>query len=420
MSAVVAPPPPVQRPPLLTFVSRVMRRGPPVILRNIRKRLLQSDYARGRANPARNLPPETTDPVIVETARALREQLMATHHGKHSAAGYRVLMLLPGSITAEIWFGDLQRCMRHAGIDCEILPPAAPTAEINAAFESFQPNVFIATEATEALQALDLAFLQGYKRRHGCLRFFIPVWHSNLPRKYVVGKHSTPELDAWRRRLRWSGLTADAHFSLFERGFHERFARDPKGPDIEYVVIAQACNPFVDYPVATHKCHDYLMATSMTDDRVEVTWRFLRPILGRYRGLWAGSRWGFGVEPGIPPADLAFTYSQARIALSPLVGFVHHYGAELTHRVFAAAGCGAFQITMPTPVTHRYFRPDELIQAATPREYVRLFAHYVDRPDLRNAIALAALRRTYGEHTCFHRVDTMVSHWNDWRRRGLF
>ncbi len=33
---------------------------------------------------------------------------------------------------------------------------------------------------------------------------------------------------------------------------------------------------------------------------------------------------------------------------------------------------------------------------------------------------MAALRRVYGEHTCFHRVDKLVVHCEAWRQRGLF
>jgi spore maturation protein CgeB len=152
---------------------------------------------------------------------------------------------------------------------------------------------------------------------------------------------------------------------------------------------------------------------------VEVTYCYLRAILARYRGLWAGRHWGFGL-PHIPPVELPSHYAQTRIALSPLVDFVSRFGAELTLRVFAAAGCGTFQLTVPTEITDRYFQPDELIQAGSPAEFARLFAHYVDRPAERNAVALRALRRVYGEHTCFHRVDQLVRHFDDWRRRGLF
>lgn len=416
----LAPPVDPLRLPLVGLAARVLTRGPAVTVRNWRKAVLRTDYRRGSRRAARAEAREVADPSIVAAGAQLRRNLLAAQAHKHAAAGYRVLMLRPGSITAEIWFGDLQRCMQHAGIPCRVLPPDAAPADIAAAFEAFQPNVFIATESVQSLRLLDLHAIARHKRRHGCLRHFVPVWHAGVPRAHVPGGRSTRAEDAWRRRLRRNGLLADAHFSIFEPEFHERFSCDPAAPAVEYVVVAQGCNPFTDFPVDAPRRYDYLMATSMTDERVEVSYRFLRPILRGYQGMWAGARWGFGVEQGIPPAQMPLQYAQARIALSPLVGFVHHYSAEVTHRVYAAAGCGAFQITMPTPITHRYFREDELVQAASPAQYARLFAHYVERPQERNAIALAAMRRVYGEHTCFHRVDTLVQHWNRWRRQGLF
>jgi hypothetical protein len=328
-------------------------------------------------------------------------------------------MVRPGSITAEIWFGDLARCMRHAGIDCQVLSPSAQTPEITAAIESFEPNVLIAVEAPKVLQALDLEFLRRYKRAHGCLRLFVPVWHAEAPRAHVPHERSTPAQDEERRRLRWRGLTADAYFSIFEPEFHERFAHDARGPEIDHQTIPQGFNPFVDYPLEAQRRYDYFMATSMTDERVEVAYQYLRPILRRHRGLWAGPQWGFGTH-SIDPADMPLHYARTRIALSPLVGFVHIYGAEVTHRVYATAACGTFQLTMPTPITHRYFTQEELVQAATPEEYSRLFDHYLNCPQERNSIALAALRRAYGEHSCFHRIDKLVCHWDDWRRHGLF
>jgi len=415
----LAPPAEPLRLPLLDFATRVITRGPAVTVRNWRKHLLRSDYRRGSAIAGR-VGHEEADPRLLAEGATLRRELLAGNAKKHAAAGYRVLMLRPGSITAEIWFGDLQRCMEHAGIECRVLPPDAPAADIAAAFESFLPNVFIATESVQSLRLLDLHAIARHKRRHGCLRHFVPVWHAQVPRDNVPSGRSTPTEDAWRRRLRRNGLLADAHFSIFEPEFHERFSRDPAAPAVEYIVVPQGCNPFSDYPVQAPKRFDYLMATSMTDERVEVSYRFLRPVLAGYHGLWAGARWGFGAEQGIAPAQMPLHYAQTRIALSPLVAFVHQYAAEVTHRVYAAAACGAFQITMPTPITHRYFTRDELVQAGSPEEYARLFAHYVERPEERNAIALAALRRVYGEHTCFHRVDKLVSHWNEWRRRGLF
>jgi hypothetical protein len=400
----------------MSTVARLWARGPTVAVRKWRRRLLRAAYLRGSK---RREALEQSDPAIVETGQALREALIAVNQNKHRAAGYRVLLLRPGSITAEIWFGDLANCMRHAGIDCRELPPTAQTREITAAIESFQPNVLIAVETPDVLQALDLEFLQRYKRAHGCLRHFIPVWHSDAPRAHVPNARSTPAQDEERRRLRNKGLTVDAYFSIFEPEFHERFSHDPRGPAIDHETIPQGFNPFNDYPLQAERRYDYFMAASMSDERVEVAYRYLRPILRRHRGLWAGPQWGFGLH-SIAPADMPLHYARTRIALSPLVGFVHIYGAELTHRVYAAAACGTFQLTMPTPITHRYFAREELVQAATPEEFSRLFDHFLAHPQERNAIALAALRRAYGEHSCFHRIDKLVSHWDNWRRRGLF
>lgn len=398
----------------LRAAPRLLKAGLRFPVRYARLKSLRRAYRLGSANPERDLPFEDADPVIVDTGRALRQQLLAANDGKHSAAGYRVLMLNPGSITAEIWFGGLHSCMQHAGIECRVLPPRSTRTAINAALEEFQPNVLIAAESRETLESLDLPLIREYKRSHGCLRLFIPVWLAHAPLKV-----SSRREDAWRRSLRRRELLADVHFSIFEPEFHDRFQRDPQGPDVEYVTVAQACNPFTDQPLSEAKRQDYFLASSLSEERLEVTYRFLPPILARYRGLWAGQHWGFGRER-IPPPEMPVHYAQSRIALSPLVGFVSDFGAELTLRVFAAAGCGTFQLTMPTAITARYFRPDELVQADSPAEYLRLFEHYVDRPAERNAVALRALRRAYGEHTCFHRVDQLVQHLDDWRRRGLF
>ncbi|HEY6457839.1 MAG TPA: glycosyltransferase [Steroidobacteraceae bacterium] len=398
------------------FPVRLWTRGPTVAARKWRKRVLRAAYLRGSKQRERI---EETDPVIVETGQTLRAALIALNKDKHRAAGYRVLILRPASITAEIWIGDLASCMRHAGIDCRVLPPTAQSAEVTVAIESFHPNVLIAVEMPKVLQLLDLEFLQRYKRAHGCLRLFVPVWHADAPRAHVPLDRSTPAQDEERRRLRSKGLTVDAYFSIFEPEFHERFAHDRRGPAIDHVTVPQGFNPFSDYPLQAERRYDYFMATSMTDERVEVAYQYLRPILRHHRGLWAGPHWGFGLH-SIDPAAMPLQYARTRIALSPLVGFVHTYGAEVTHRVYAAAACGTFQLTMPTPITHRYFTREELVQAATPEEYSRLFDHYLDHPQERNSIALAALRRAYGEHSCFHRVDKLVSHWDNCRRRGLF
>src|SRR5262245_29261811 len=134
---ITTPAPPPERPqaPILRTVTKLFTRAPAVALRHWRRRALQLDYRRGGSSPARDLPAEEADPVIVDTGRKLRQQLLAANEHKHAGAGYRVLMLRPDSITAEIWFGDLHQGMRHAGIECRMLPPHTPSSEINSALD---------------------------------------------------------------------------------------------------------------------------------------------------------------------------------------------------------------------------------------------------------------------------------------------
>ena len=107
-SIISVPPPPSSR--LESVAARHFKRALAIPLRYVRKQSVRAAYQRGAASLLRDPPIEDAHPEIVETGRVLRQQVLATNRGKHAAAGYRVLMLNPGSITAEIWFGGLQSC----------------------------------------------------------------------------------------------------------------------------------------------------------------------------------------------------------------------------------------------------------------------------------------------------------------------
>jgi hypothetical protein len=407
--------------PLTTILARKLRRGLSVgrrlvslPTRTVKKYRLRSAYLQGNSGHSRRAQREAADEGIVNAGTELRESVLAANRNKYATLGFRVLMIHPGSITADVWFGGLSQCMRHAGIDCRVVLASATQAEINDQIDELAPNVVISTDTTQTLQRLDLRYLLAHKRNKGCLRLFVPIGHSAMP-----GGTSTPAEDRWRWSLRNRGMTADAYFSIFEADFYERFVRDPTGPEIDFITVPQACNPFVDYPRDEEKRADYFMATTLSPERLDVTYRYIRPIMQRYQGIWAGPRWGFGLNL-IPVDEMPTFYARARVSLSPLVGFVQKHSAELTLRVYATAACGAFQITMPTACTHKYFEPDELIQAGSPQAYMRTFQHFVDRPQERTDVALRALRRTYSEHTCFNRIDQLVGHWRELESRGLF
>jgi hypothetical protein len=125
-------------------------------------------------------------------------------------------------------------------------------------------------------------------------------------------------------------------------------------------------------------------------------------------GKWAGDGWGFGGR-AVPPADMPARLGAARIALAPLLPALRRQPFELTHRVYEAAACGAFQITSLSPVTRRFFSDSALVAARDEEEFVRLFEHFIDRPDERNRIAEEALVELYAGHTVFHRIERLMA-----------
>jgi spore maturation protein CgeB len=103
-------------------------------------------------------------------------------------------------------------------------------------------------------------------------------------------------------------------------------------------------------------------------------------------------------------------YAGARVALAPLVRFLREHPAEITHRVFEAAACGAFQITHRTPVTDAFFPEGTLVAADSDAAFVARVEEYLPDAGARNQIALRALEHVHAHHTVFSRVEQLL----DW------
>jgi hypothetical protein len=289
--------------------------------------------------------------------------------------------------------------MRHAGVPVRRLPPLA---RVDAALlDEFRPNVVVALDHEVALPYVDLAALREHKRAHGCLRLFVATRDDVFtPRPMSAGES---------RRLQRAigGDGADAFMSLYEP---EHFARlYPAWIDAGYrcVSVAQSGNPIEDHPRDVARVHDYFYASVCTAERLRATWDELRPIVWRHRGDWAGEGWGFGGGP-ISFADMPARYGASRIALAPLLHALREHPFELTHRVYEAAACGAFQITSLSPVSRRVFSEHALVCARDGGDLVRLFEHFVDRPDERHRVTEQALVELYAGHTVFHRIEALL------------
>ena len=265
-----------------------------------------------------------------------------------------------------------------------------------------RPNVVIALDQDVSLKQIDLEALKTHKKKNGCLRLFIPSRVDLLHAKSTLTAQ-----DAARLQLAKSGKIADAYCSLYDTAIFKTFYGEWLEAGFPYLSIPQACNPNEDHPRAIDKDSDWFCAVINNPARFATTWSHLKPILKNHQGIWINGGWGFG-SPKIKPAEMAEWYGRAKIALAPLIDFLRLHPAELSHRVFEAAACGAFQITSLSPITRDFFSKRALVAVEHPSDFASAFEYWLPRSEERNRIAEHALLEVYAKHTVYHRIDRLI------------
>jgi hypothetical protein len=353
-------------------------------------------YARGRR---RRSAIEAPEPSLLRLAERLRTAALDENRGRFRGTTWRFLLCTPPSIAAEVWFADLESGMRHAGVAVRRLPAFA---SVDAALlDELRPNVVVALDREEALACIDLAALREHRRTHGCLRLFVAT------RDAIFAPDAMSEGESRRLQRAVDGDGADAFMSLYEPECFPRLFGAWNDAGFRSVSVPQSGNPLEDRPCDVPRVHDYFYASVCTPERLRATWDELPAILWRYRGDWAGEGWGFGSR-AVSFADIPARYGGSRIALAPLLPSLRRHPFELTHRVFEAAACGAFQISSLSPITRRFFSERALVCARDGGELRRLFEHFVHRGDERNRHAEQALIELYAGHTVFHRIEALL------------
>ena len=354
-------------------------------------------YARGSR---RRSQAELAEPSIIRLGERLRDDALQANRGRFGATPWRFLLCTPPSVAAEVWFTDLESGMRHAGVPVRRVPALA---RVDAALlDQVRPNVVVALDHDAALKHVDLAALREHKRAHGCLRLFVATRDDVFtPRAMSAGES---------RRLQRTidGDGADAFMSLYEPEHFHRLYGAWTQAGFRCVSVQQSGNPIEDYPRDVPSVHDWFYASVRTLERLRVAWDELPEIVWRHRGDWAGEGWGFG-GGAVSFAGMPARYGASRIALAPLLHALREHPFELTHRVYEAAACGAFQITSLSPISRRFFSERALVCARDGADFVRLFEHFVGRADERNRIAEQALVELYGGHTVFHRIEALLA-----------
>lgn len=144
---------------------------------------------------------------------------------------------------------------------------------------------------------------------------------------------------------------------------------------------------------------------------------YLMPLMGRYDirvhgwGGWATWRdpRSFFRSTRISDDDVRVLFSSARIG--PVVHEPHTgiYGIDVPERVFKVPLCGLLAISDPSASLHRYFPPDILPMADTPRHYRDLIDHYLADEDARVDLAARQRAHVLAHHTYLNRAQSFLS-----------
>jgi hypothetical protein len=346
------------------------------------------------------LPPEPADPIAVAEGARLQASALVAARDRHAASGVRAFLVRPDSISGHIWFDSLARALRHTGVPCVVADD--PARDWASAWRDLQPTLLVAPDHLPTLARLDLDRLQAWSHAGG-RRLLVHMAPEGFPDSGRPGRD-----DRVRQQAAILGETADAFTSLYEPEYFPAYASALARAGFRYLSLPQALDAWQDVPQDVPRTHAWFMASTATPDRLRVAAATLLPVLESARGLWVGTGWRFG-EPRVAPAALPALFGSARVALAPLVPFLRDRPLEITYRVFAAAACGAFQVTHRTPVTSRFFADDELVQAADDREFVAVYKQYLPDRAAREAVARRALARAWRDHTTLARADRLVA-----------
>ena len=145
--------------------------------------------------------------------------------------------------------------------------------EITRAIEFFQPNVLIAVEMPEVLRYSGSAVPAALQTRPWLPA---PVC-SRLARRGAARACAARPFDTragcGTPGLRCKGLRRMPTSRSSSRNSTSVLRMTRRSGTSTTRRFRRASIPFVDYPRQAERCYDYFMATSMTDDRVEVAYR---------------------------------------------------------------------------------------------------------------------------------------------------
>ena len=114
-------------------------------------------------------------------------------------------------------------------------------------------------------------------------------------------------------------------------------------------------------------------------------------------------------KPRLALSDEARIYASSVVSINVHERYQQEFGGDCNERTFKIPLCGGFEVVDNVACIRRYFEPGkELVIAANPKEWVEMIRHYLLRPEERQPIIEAGMRRVLRDHTYHHRVNQLI------------
>lgn len=320
-------------------------------------------------------PDHSRNRLMIENHK-LRDSVLAKYKNRYSGSGRRILLHRPSNGALKYLMDSWAQVLNYSGIETRVLDWGEKTAPC---FEEFRPDVFVTVADPAYMAQLDNDFIKRYRRREKLTIAHISTF-----------EHEYPPFDLL--------LT-----------FHLDPSRDPRMAANPHPLVSLpfGINPLLHYMRPGRDIWDYFFVGTNSPRKIERTKDYLLPIVQRYRGILAGTKWNIGIGE-LPIRDAAELYSYATIY--PNYSTPRHMTEfnEVNERTFIIPACGGFELMDSPAALSELFDDDELAAADSPEQYLDMFEYYLHNPDKRLPVIERGMRRVYRDHTLFGVLDRLL------------
>ncbi len=212
---------------------------------------------------ADNAPDDERGQLLLEN-RQLRDSLVSRFANLLSASNERILLHRPGNGALKYLMDSWCEVLNFMGLTTGVIDWGENT---EAAFKRFQPTVFITVADPAYIAQLDYQFISGYRATHGLRIGHISTFeHAYEPCDFLATFHLAPERD-------------------------DTF----KNADRPLISLPFGINPLRHYMKPGIAIWDYFFVGTNSPFKLNETKSYLGPILGKYRGILAGTNWNAGL-----------------------------------------------------------------------------------------------------------------------------